>query len=178
MQNKLHDILDAMASHLAHCFELARQLDAQQFHQAPAEGEWSVCQVLEHIVQSETGTLGYMLKKSSSGWEALEVEQAEHQANGDALSDRLRSNEKYKAPSILPEPPNTTTLASLEQDWPLLREKLMTFLKAVPTEHYDKLVFKQPYAGMISAPRAAAFLSNHIAHHIPQIQSIIQRIQS
>ena len=178
MQNQLHDLLDAMECHLTRCFELAHRLDAQQFHQAPAEGEWSVCQVFEHIVQSETGTLGYMVKKSSSGWDVLETEQAEHQQNGDALSQRLQSNEKYKAPAILPEPPNTTSLASLEHDWPLLRAQLKAFFEAVPPAHYDKLVFKQPYAGMISAPRAAAFLSNHIAHHIPQIESIIQRIQS
>ncbi|MFM9004182.1 MAG: DinB family protein [Flavobacteriales bacterium] len=66
------------------------------------QGEWSIAQVLEHLLASEGGTLGYMKKKSSGGWDSLEVAAAEHNEKSAAIHARLESNERYKAPDVLP----------------------------------------------------------------------------
>ena len=177
METEITSHLQQLEAHLDWSFEQARTLSPIQFHQQPTPETWSLCQVFEHLLQSETGTLGYMLKKSSSGWETLEDEGDEQQHNGKALSARLQSDEKYKAPAILPEPPNTTTLASFENDWPVLRQKLNAFVHAVDPQFHHKLVFKQPFAGMLTLPHTTAFLANHFRHHIPQIETILQHVR-
>ncbi|MEN9640360.1 MAG: hypothetical protein RLZZ262_2229 [Bacteroidota bacterium] len=177
MNTTITSHLQQLDEHLKWSFEQARSLSTEQFHQQPSPDSWSMCQVLEHILQSETGTLGYMMKKSSSGWEALEDEGAEQKQNGVALSTRLQSNEKYKAPAILPEPTNTTSLESFESNWPKLRTQLSAFVQSVDPQFHNKLVFKQPLAGMLTLPSTTAFLSSHFKHHMPQIESILLNVR-
>jgi uncharacterized damage-inducible protein DinB len=177
MHQDLTSELNALADQLQLYFQFARNLTDDQFHEQPTSQEWSLCQVMEHLFMSETGTLGYMVKKSSSGWDSLEVEGEEQIQNGRSLSMRLQSGEKYKAPSVLPEPPNTTTRQTFEHEWPKLREQLQNFVQGTPESHFNKLVFKQPYAGMISLPQAISFLKNHMTHHLAQAETIIQHVQ-
>ena len=71
-----------------------REIPSHQLHVQPENG-WSAIQVTEHLLFSETGTLGYMKKKSSGGWETLEVTGQEQKNNGEALNNRLISPERY-----------------------------------------------------------------------------------
>lgn len=178
METEITSHLQQLEEYLRLTLSTARNLEPVQFHQQPEAGSWSYCQVMEHILQSETGTLGYMLKKSSSGWDTLEDEGEEHESKGKALRERLQSNEKYKAPSILTDPPNTTSVATFEQEWPALRERLTAFVHAVEPHHYRKLVFKQPLAGMLTLPSTTAFLAHHFQHHMPQFETILQHLRS
>ena len=140
-------------------------------HVGPA-GEWSIAQVVEHILFSETGTLGYMKKKSSGGWDALENAGDEHRASSAAINARLESNERYKAPDVLPEPSNAIALNELFQKWNTLRTELVEFVSHIQPEHFHKLVFRQPAAGMLSVLHALEFMDAHLRHHLPQIERI------
>ena len=142
-------------------------------HAAPA-GEWSIAQVVEHILSSETGTLGYMKKKSSGGWDVLEDAGDEHRESSAAINARLESNERYKAPDVLPEPTNALALGELYEKWNTLREELRSFVSQVQPEHFHKLVFRQPAAGMLTLLHALEFMDAHLRHHIPQIERIAQ----
>jgi DinB superfamily len=168
--------IHGLEEQLGHYFKVLETLTEEQFHTQPQAGEWSICQILEHLFMSESGTLGYMLKKTSSGWEVLETESEEHRHNGEALSARLQTGEKFRAPAILPDPPNQITIEEIKKNWVVLRQKLFAFVRSVPAEEYNKLLFKQPYAGMISLPKTVAFLYHHIAHHRSQLESTLQRI--
>jgi hypothetical protein len=137
-------------------------------------GEWSMAQVIEHLLASEGGTLGYMKKKSSSGWDSLEEAAVEHNEKSTAINARLESNERYKAPDVLPEPGNTASIEELFQQWNLLREDLHAFLQTIEPAHFNKLVFRQPAAGMLSVLHALEFMDAHLRHHLPQIERINQ----
>lgn len=137
--------------------------------------EWSMIQVIEHILLSETGTLGYMMKKTSGGFDVLEKVSDQEKNAGEALVQRLRSGERYKAPSVLPEPEGHTSLEELAMKWNSLREKMKSFVLSVPEEHYDKLIFRQPAAGMITLHDTLRFLITHIRHHYPQLERIKSR---
>jgi hypothetical protein len=140
-------------------------------HVGPA-GEWSIAQVVEHILFSETGTLGYMKKKSSGGWDALEDAGDEHRASSEAINARLESNERYKAPDVLPEPSNEVALGDLFEKWNALRTELVEFVSHIQPEHFHKLVFRQPIAGMLSVLQALEFMDAHLRHHLPQVARI------
>ncbi len=141
---------------------------------AAAEGEWSIAQVVEHLLASEKGTLGYMKKKSSGGWDVLEDEAEQHRVNSAAINARLESNERYKAPDVLPEPTNTLALDALLNTWNELRNEMDAFLEGVEPRHLHKLVFRQPAAGMLTVLQALEFMDAHLRHHIPQLERIMQ----
>jgi hypothetical protein len=140
-------------------------------HVGPA-GEWSIAQVVEHILASEAGTLGYMKKKSSGGWDLLEDAGDEHRASSAAINARLESDERYKAPDVLPEPTNTISLPTLFEKWNTLRAEMHAFVSQVPPAHFHKLVFRQPAAGMLTLLHTLEFMDAHLRHHLPQIERI------
>ena len=136
---------------------------------------WSIAQVVEHLLSSEGGTLGYMKKKSSGGWDILEDATVEHHEKSAAINARLESDERYKAPDVLPEPGNTTSLEALLTRWNLLRDELYHFILTIDSKHFNKLVFRQPAAGMLTILHALDFMEAHLRHHLPQIKRIQQR---
>ncbi len=172
MKTTREEILNAL-EHL----ELAKSAALQLMHGVPeewssakpADGGWSAIQVYQHIMFSESGTLGYMKKKTSSGFEALDNISDQEKAAGQKLVDRLKSNERYAAPAILPEPDGQESLEEIELRWKNMRLELDTFVENLDEGFYDRLVFKQPAAGMISLMDTLKFLTEHIHHHIPQL---------
>lgn len=154
-----------------------RSITVAQSSFQPAADQWSVRQVIGHLLASESGTLGYMLKKTSSGWDTLETTSDEHRSNASALVQRLASNERYKAPSVLPEPSNEVPLAELLDQWQKIRDQLELFAQSVAPEHWDKLVFRQPFAGMLNVLQTLDFIHEHVSHHLPQIQRILASIE-
>ncbi len=152
--------------------EQMRQIPTHNWHQQPEDNSWSAVQVIEHLLSSEGGTLAYMMKKTSGGWESLEITGDEQKANSAKLNTRLSSDEKYAAPSILPPPANSMTAEEIEPKWATLRMKLRNFVDAIGPDHYDRLLFKQPAAGMLNISQTLDFLNLHLRHHIPQIERI------
>jgi len=144
----------------------------EQLSQKEDENNWSANQVIEHLLSSEMGTLGYMKKKSSSGWDALEDATDETRAAGQALASRLSTNMRIVAPSVLPVPTNQYSFDQLMGQWKVLRTDLKGFIENIKPEHYNKLVFKQPSIGMIHIGATMDFLDAHVRHHIHQVVRI------
>jgi hypothetical protein len=145
--------------------------NAVDAHAKPIEG-WSMAQVAEHLLASEGGTLAYMKKKSSSGWEVLEDATDEHHSKSIAVNARLESDERYKAPEILSEPSNSVSLADLLIQWNALRSELHAFLSNIDSKYLNKLVFRQPAAGMLTILHSLEFMDAHLKHHLPQLERI------
>ncbi|MFY7708376.1 MAG: DinB family protein [Flavobacteriales bacterium] len=167
IENKLRDLTEAKYQALQY-FE---GLNSEQVNSAP-EGEWSMVQVIEHVLFSEGGTLGYMMKKTSSGFDSLDRVGDTERLAQTALVKRLDSGERYKAPAILPDPTGGASLAELNFKWDEIRNQLNAFVSSVPEEFYDRLMFKQPVAGMITLEGALDFLNSHLRHHFAQLERL------
>jgi len=137
----------------------------------PTEG-WSALQVMEHIMIAEGGTLAYMKKKTSSGWETLEMSGEEHNTKSKMVNERLQSPERYAAPSVLKEPQGNFPFEGMKTFWNNQRNDMMNFINSLMPEFYDRLLFRQPNAGLLNLYQAMEFMTYHIMHHIPQLQRI------
>ena len=133
---------------------------------------WSANQVLNHLLIAETGTLGYMIKKSSGGWDILDDTTDEIRAISKVFNERLGSDERWKAPDILPQPSNEMDFETLRTRWDELRAGIQAFFSQIQPEHFEKLVFREPYAGMLNSLQALEFMTLYIRHHINQIHRI------
>lgn len=171
---KHSELLNEWAAMQAAKEAIFNELDSwsMEQHIAQPEGGWSASQVIEHLLSSEFGTLGYMKKKTSSGFEAIEIAGLENQQASTALNTRLASGERYKAPAVLPEPVGGTDWATQKAQWNALRSDFEQFINSLTPEFFDRLIFRQPIAGPLNLKQTMEFIAHHIEHHHPQLGRI------
>lgn len=139
--------------------------------QKPAKG-WNALQVMEHVMIAETGTLAYMKKKTQSGWQVLEPTGEEQIKASREVNQWLRSGKSYEAPSVLPEPTGEFDYAQAVMKWNALRSEMKVFFESLTPEYYDRLLFRQPFAGLLNLYQTLEFMTYHLEHHIPQLHRI------
>lgn len=150
--------------------EIIKGLPKEVIDRPPNGKTWNVSQVLEHVIVSERGTLGYMIKKTSSGWEEIEIATEEHAHEATKLHDALVSDKKWAAPSVLPKPTGERTLEHQFAFWNGVRSKYHEFLGGLDANFHVRQVFRHPYAGKLNLWQTLDFLTNHIVHHKHQIK--------
>lgn len=137
----------------------------------PSESEWSISQVIEHLIDSETGTNKYINYRLKNIHEQPSVGLANF-LKSKVLNKKLKSNQKFKVPSILSEPEVGSDFKTLKEKWDKSRLYLIQSVENYPKEQLNKAVFKHPRAGLLSMNQTLAFMINHLNHHIPQIDRL------
>lgn len=148
--------------------DMARELTPTEYHSSSG-GQWSVAQILTHILVSEQLALKYMSKKSL-GIDQLADSGLLQRLKLFGLKISQRLPIKYRAPkTIVEKTPPAFTHDELQLQWTILRNDLKKFLDSLDHKHAQRLIFKHPIAGMLDASQGIAFLREHIIHHKPQI---------
>ena len=133
---------------------------------------WTPHQILQHIANSQAGTLKVMAwKKDKGDYKDIPLS---HKFNFFMLRLFFRFNLKTKAPNVLPEPTEETSLEALKE---MLAEQHKEFEIAIgelSKEHIKKAVFRHPFTGLMDASMTVQFLRLHWEHHRKQI---INRMQ-
>jgi hypothetical protein len=137
-------------------------------------GKWSIAQILTHLITSERLSFGYMKKKS------LGIDKA-----GDSgiiedlryallkISQRIAFL-KFRAPKIVVEnTPAAMSFPEVKKEWADLRGDIKTFLEKIDEKNIRKKIYKHPVAGRLNVKQAIGFLSEHINHHLPQINRLL-----
>lgn len=141
---------------------------------SPAQGKWSINQILIHLLTSEQLTLAYLKKKSlgvdnlknSGAWESLRMQILK-------WSQRLPFL-KYNAPKhVVANTPEAVPLEELERRWTLTRMELRQFLDTVEESNVRKLIYKHPVAGRFDIIQCLMFMGEHYRHHLPQIKRLL-----
>lgn len=140
--------------------------------QQPAEGGWCALEVIDHIISSERGTLGYLVKKTSSGWDEIPKRTPETDAAAGQLHAALESDGKWGVPVKFPPPAPDMTLDKLAHTWMHSHNDIAHWIGARPDGIEDKLVFKHPIAGRITLDQTLGFLQRYIPHHRFQLERI------
>jgi hypothetical protein len=140
----------------------------------PTVGQWSINQILMHLLTSEQLTLAY-LKKKSQGLDLL----ADSGAFESLKMSILRISQrftflKYKAPEVLvANTPEAVGLPDLKSLWDKSRIDLRDFLENIQDKDLHKLVYKHPVAGLFNIIQCLIFLNEHFLHHLPQIKRLM-----
>lgn len=164
--------------------ELSRLLHKLEKHpdpvlnQPPADGGWSVLQVLHHLIIAERASFDYVKKKLSYG---PVLENA-----GFLAAWRLFLIKFYfwlpikiKAPEgvdsrVLPE---TSDLATTVAQWKTQRRELRQYLAALPDAQFSKEVYKHPAAGKMSLRQMLQFFGAHVNRHETQINRVLKGVR-
>lgn len=148
-------------------------LSAEGYRTAPA-GQWSVAQVVMHLVTSEELSVSYM-KKKALGIERLNDSGIKQSMLLILLRLSQRLPMRYKAPAVIvASTPEAPDLDELLRHWEKCRSDLKTFLETIDPQHAQRLIFKHPIAGMLNVRQAMEFTYEHINHHLPQIKRLLK----
>ncbi len=140
-------------------------------------GAWNALQVVDHIINSEKGTLGYMMKKTMAKVKELPTRGEVEQSAADQLNAALKSDRKWKAPDVLPDPSDNRSLKEMVAYWEGLQLKMREFTSNLDAAYDDKLIFRHPLSGRLDMEQTVTFLANHIEHHMHQIERIKAEIK-
>ena len=146
-------------------------LDEERLRRQPAEGRWSIIQVLGHLTLAEEATLAYLHKKMqdpsnipAAGLTSL--------ARFVSLAAVLRSPLRRQAPAPTADPPATRSLSAAREHWDRVRADWAAFLQSFPPDLLGRAVFRHPYVGRISIAHTLGFMDEHLRHHAKQIARI------
>jgi len=175
MHASLSQRLQAVNQKIEDLYSQLQSYNNEQLNRKPGPGQWSVLQVMHHLIQAETLSERYVRKKLSFNPELKPA--------GLAGAFRLflvRINFvlpfKYKAPpgvgdDVLPE---TSTLEDTMQQWRRQRQSLKELLESLPNGYHNKALYKHPLAGKLSLVQMLDFFEFHIQRHLGQIERTLK----
>tara|TARA_B110000967_G_scaffold46102_1_gene46443 strand:+ start:1254 stop:1790 length:537 start_codon:yes stop_codon:yes gene_type:complete len=144
---------------------------AEELNFKPSENEWSISQVVEHLIESETGVNKYINFKLKNIKEQPKAGIRSF-LNSKVLNKKLKSNEKFKVPKVLSEPELGNDYSDLKEKWDNSRMFLIKTVETFPKGKIKKAIFNHPVAGLLNMHQTMLFLINHLDHHIPQIDAL------
>ena len=180
MSKKRNEILlklDRADTRLGRLMEQLESLSTDQLSKAPAPGQWSVLQIMQHLIISETGSLGYVKKKLSF------QPKLEHAGISDWFRRKLLqfyiwAPIKFKAPEVVnvDTKPLTAGFPELKQQWLGFRQELRLYLQQMPETLLDKSIYKHPLGGRLSILGMVEFFDGHFRRHQHQIKRTLERV--
>jgi uncharacterized damage-inducible protein DinB len=137
----------------------------------PSPEEWSMVQVVVHLMTVEKSIQSYMQAKINKG---IPLKSAGMAAWGRSLIVTLflRYKKKIKAPAAVTTPDTDFSYERARQAWAESQMHFRHFLDHLPAELAGKEIFRHPLAGMLNAYQTVAFMREHVLHHLGQIERL------
>jgi uncharacterized damage-inducible protein DinB len=155
-----------------------QSIPEEKYFAQPPSGGWSIAQTANHIFLSENLSLSYLKKKLSypdtvppfsiTSWGGVLL-----------IKFVFLTSYKVKAPKAINMRDEQVILAQgdLDQKWATLRADLIDFVKQQEPVMGSRLAYKHPFAGRMTMYQMLIFLNDHMAHHMRQIERIMENIK-
>jgi uncharacterized damage-inducible protein DinB len=153
--------------------QLAEPLPEPRALLSPGPGEWSVVQVVEHMVTVDRMVLKFVQKQLARP--DLRPAGVGTWMRATLVTLALRYRRKIKAPAVLPPPTGTRSLAEWRDEWEASRRQWRETLETVPEKLRRKELFKHPLAGYLTLGQTLDFITEHTLHHVPQVKRLVQK---
>ncbi|TFG52808.1 MAG: DinB family protein [Gemmatimonadales bacterium] len=168
MAGDLTTLFDRLAQSRDRVLTLVAATDEPHRATRPGAGQWSMLQVIEHLVLAEEGTLRVLRQgpgpqprvtvRSRLALRAIEVLFG--------LGARVRVPSKSLAPA------GADSLDTLRSRWNEAREGIAAVVEGLDAEALRQPRFRHPVAGWLTVGQGLDFLERHIRHHERQLHRI------
>jgi len=140
-----------------------------------SDNQWSIHQVMHHLIATEELSVKYLQKKLSFQPELKKAGMMTGFRNL-GLNIFIRTPIKFKAPeavsgNVLPE---ESTFWEVVKLWKGNREIMEEFLDGLPSEHLNKELFKHALVGKITIKQMLKFHRSHFHRHRKQIRRLLE----
>lgn len=154
--------------------EIVSQYDAFTSDQLTFQAhpqQWSLLQVLDHIVTAEKMSAIY-IKRHLNGKKYPPSPGLREKFRYGMLKLAFKLPFKYTAPDIVDSTGKNPDLASLQESWKTIRSELRAIVESTDKELLELGVYKHPRAGLLNMEQALDFMAMHIRHHQKQMERI------
>jgi hypothetical protein len=159
MLDTLQKHFDAIETHRAWFTEQTNHLTPEAATTAPNEGEWSLRDILEHLILSER----FLIPAIEAATNPKPTANIADKLKARVVKGILRNGVKVPVPTERVEPRGSESVAELLAEWARLRERLEKAL-AAKTEA-NLLVFEHPAAGPMDIAETVEFIGLHLQYH-------------
>lgn len=144
-------------------------LNDDQLKRKPGPREWSILQIVQHMVLAERDVMQYL----------PEPKELIHRKRG--LRARifyvvvlliLRWNIRVPVPSKRMVPDGNTSLSELCQQWDENMRWFREYVDSLGPEDLKRAVFSHPVAGPLNGPQAGTLAQYHFEAHLRQINKV------
>lgn len=150
-------------------------LNDEELNFLPAEGEWTIANIVEHVSLVESGItriFGKILTEAQS-----KGGKSDGSAKiSEAFLQKASQGLKLQAPERV-RPTGTVTIAESFAKMEETRQKLEELRPLFETVECSDFKFPHPYFGDLTAHEWFALLGGHEARHTKQIEEILRQIQ-
>lgn len=151
-------------------------VDIEILQKKPTPENWSVVQLINHLILAERMSLGYIIKKYPAVGELDEVGLKQNLAMKTMKLAQL-SSKKFKAPAPVSQPKEDSSLETLKKEWEKVQVDLKEFLDQYPDKHLKRALYKHPFIGRISLVQMMKVHVYHILRHKAQIDRILKNFK-
>lgn len=132
---------------------------------------WSALDIVNHLVVSEQATFQFIAIHRDPT-RMPQRRQWHHSLRLSLMMFALKSPLKFKMPSRLPNPQTQKELSLLRSEWLEIQEKLSQYAQHQTDDFFNLPVFRHPIFGTLDFCATLLFLTEHINHHVHQIQRL------
>ncbi len=130
---------------------------------------WSVVEVIQHLVIVEQ----LIMKQAESTPTPAGTEpQPYSRERLEMVLEILETDVAVDVPAASMAPDGRISLATLLDQWAETRRQLQRFLRQVPVDRYEELLFSHPVAGPLSVVDMLDLANVHLGYHMRQIQRL------
>ena len=144
-------------------------LNDDQLRVKPGPSEWSILQIVQHMVLAERDVMQYLpepkeliVRKRSLRARIFYV----------VVLFILRWGIRVPVPSKGMEPDGNTSLSELRQQWDENLRWFRGYLDTLKPDDLKRAVFSHPIAGPLTGPQAGTLAQYHFDAHLRQIKKV------
>lgn len=172
MNTQLQQKFDELEARKAAFLQLISTATQEQRLYKPTEQAWCMLQVGHHALLAEAGATKFMLTRQAmnvSRWQKIKSK-----INSLMLAVFLKSPLKFKAPKIVATSveEQLLPLEQLQAQWAEARQQLLQYLADFDEAKLSYSVFRHPFVGPLTITQTLDFMTEHINHHIPQLERL------
>lgn len=160
--------LDAVHQQLA---STVSAVDPALLSQRPAENEWSITEVVEHLCLVEGAVMGYV--KSKLHEPPVQVSFLKKFLPMRIVSLRVK---RLQAPKIVQPSQNLPSMDELLKKYDTIRADTKEVCIKEGRERLSGVCFKHPYFGDMDGAATVSMIAYHEQRHLKQIREILRKL--
>jgi len=153
-------------------FNDLKKYTEDQLNFKPTENEWSILQVMNHLMMAEVSSVVYVQKKLTNGLADIPKMDAEGDERFAQLASYMQADNRTSAPPMVTPTFERTTLAATREGWDTIRQDTATQLERFGEADLNKAAYKHLLAGRMSIVQMLGFFRLHFNRHLGQIERI------
>ena len=179
MKDKALKQLERLDVKLKYLFDRLSEHNPEKLVEKPSLKEWSVVEVMNHLMLSEKLSLKYCQKKLSFD-PKLKKTNWKTNWNEFVLRTYLSIPIKFKAPKAVGDSAflSHSNFIESKDQWLTDRKSLKVFLESQDNEVFRKELYKHPFGMRISLNGMLGFFEAHFDRHEKQINRVLRKIKA